>query len=327
MTEREDRLASIASTIRDYRAGEIAEPTPEHVDRWIRQFGDDVQMPMLRELDYVFKRTYQAKDKVISLLHTLVTRPPNRSIRSLGSFWRRAQILDIQKDGESQSVMRSLFGGALHYECGLNIDEIESDSQTLVYLDDALFTGTRIIQDLTEWMPMATEKSTVYVCVIASHPGGEYWCQSRISQIADGLGKDIDLQFWRFYSFENRKYDRNDSGVLWPTEGVYLDEGFSPRIPNTQAIHPFATEEGRQLLEREFLNAGIKIQNFAANPSQRLKPLGFSNFHPGFGSLFVTYRHCPNNCPLALWYGDPSYGANHPLGRWYPLFPRKTYNP
>jgi hypothetical protein len=33
MAERDDLLASIASTIRDYRAGEIAEPTPEHVDR------------------------------------------------------------------------------------------------------------------------------------------------------------------------------------------------------------------------------------------------------------------------------------------------------
>lgn len=26
----------------------------------------------------------------------------------------------------------------------------------------------------------------------------------------------------------------------------------------------------------------------------------------------VTFRNCPNNCPLAFWVGDP----------WYPLFPR-----
>ncbi|MYC31687.1 MAG: hypothetical protein F4X64_00725 [Chloroflexi bacterium] len=196
MAERENLLASIASTIKDYRAGEIAEPTPEHVDRWIKQFGDDVQVPMLRELDHVFKRTYCSKDKVVSLLRTLVHRPPNRSAQSVCSFWRRAQILNIQQNGESQSVIRSLFGGVLHFECGLDIDQAAPDSHTLIYLDDALFTGNRIIRDLTDWMPQAPAKTTVYVCVFASHPGGERWCQTRVAQIADQLGKEIDLQFW-----------------------------------------------------------------------------------------------------------------------------------
>ena len=326
MAEREYLLASIASTIKDYRAGEIAEPTPEHVDRWIRQFGEDVQVPMLREVDHVFKGTYQSKDKVSSLLRTLANRPPNRSISSPVSFWHRAQILDIQQDGESQSMIRNLFGGVLHYEHGLNIEHDEPDGQTFVYLDDALFTGTRLIQDLTKWMPTAPKRATVYVCVLASHLGGEYWCRSRVSQIADNLGKEIDLQFWRFYSFENRKYYRNQSSVLWPTTGVYNDEGFEPRQPDTGVIYTFATELGRQVLEREFLNAGFKIQGFANSPNPILKPLGFYRFNPGFGSLFLTYRNCPNNCPLALWYGDTSYGPNHPLGRWYPLLSRKTYH-
>jgi hypothetical protein len=34
----------------------------------------------------------------------------------------------------------------------------------------------------------------------------------------------------------------------------------------------------------------------------------------GFGSTLVTFRNCPNNCPLAFWAGYP----------WYPLFQRKT---
>ena len=25
----------------------------------------------------------------------------------------------------------------------------------------------------------------------------------------------------------------------------------------------------------------------------------------GFGSLHVTFRNCPNNCPLAFWAGKP----------------------
>ena len=45
------------------------------------------------------------------------------------------------------------------------------------------------------------------------------------------------------------------------------------------------------------------------------RPLGFSLLKTlGFGATVVTHRNCPNNCPLALWAGDP----------WYPLFRRKT---
>lgn len=43
MTERDDLLASIAGTIKDYRAGEIPERTPAHIARWIDQFSDDVR--------------------------------------------------------------------------------------------------------------------------------------------------------------------------------------------------------------------------------------------------------------------------------------------
>ncbi|MDE2788155.1 MAG: hypothetical protein OXL37_16060 [Chloroflexota bacterium] len=326
MTERQDLLASIANTIKDYRAGEIPEPTPEHVDRWIRQFDGDVQVPILREMDYALKRTYYSNARVLTLLRTLVNHPPNRSTQSPSSFWGRAHVMDIQLAGGSQSAIRNLFGGALHYECGLNIDQITSDGQTFVYLDDALFTGNRIIRDLTEWMPTSPEKSTVYICVIASHTGGEHWCQLRVAQIASEIGKDVDLQFWRFYRFENRKYHRNLADVLWPTAEVHTEEGFEPRTPVPNASRLFTSEQNRQLLEREFLYAGTQIQGFAESPSTALKPLGFSPFVPGFGSLFVTYRNCPNNCPLALWYGDRAFGPNHPLGRWYPLFPRKTYN-
>jgi hypothetical protein len=82
MAERDDLLASIAGTIKDYRAGEIAQPMPAHVDRWISQFSADVQVPMLRELDFVFKRTYYSRARVVQLWTTLVNHPPNRSTQS-----------------------------------------------------------------------------------------------------------------------------------------------------------------------------------------------------------------------------------------------------
>jgi hypothetical protein len=87
----------------------------------------------------------------------------------------------------------------------------------------------------------------------------------------------------------------------------------------------FSSEQGRQALEQGFLKAGMKIRSFSADPSAALKPLGFGPFGVGFGSLFLSYRNCPNNAPLALWWGDPSKPRTHPFSKWLPLVPRKTY--
>ena len=79
------------------------------------------------------------------------------------------------------------------------------------------------------------------------------------------------------------------------------------------------------MLERELLLAGMHIRSLSQNPSPALRPLGFGPFGLGFGSTIVTYRNCPNNTPLALWWGDPQAEPAHPFARWYPLVQRRTY--
>ena len=90
MVERKNLLASIANTIKDYRAGEIAEPTHEHVDRWIKQFSDDVQVPMLRELDHVFKQTYVSRSQAQRLFAKIAGSFPR-------DFWKAAHILVLRQ--------------------------------------------------------------------------------------------------------------------------------------------------------------------------------------------------------------------------------------
>jgi len=70
-TERNNLLVSIATTTADYREGELETPTPEHVDRWINQFDPSVQMPMLRELEHVLKKTYLSKKHMAAFLGKL----------------------------------------------------------------------------------------------------------------------------------------------------------------------------------------------------------------------------------------------------------------
>ena len=322
MTERGDLLASIASTIKDYRAGDIPEPTPDHVDRWIRQFDENVQFPMLRELDFVFKRTYVSKARVQELFSAFVD-------HFLCDFWRTAHILNIQQNGTSQSEIRKMVGDILQEKCGLDIDRHGVAGEDFVYLDDAVFTGNRVIQDLSDWINKSALKGIkIRIMTIAIHNYAEYQIDVANKDF-NGLKEQnqIEVKIWRIKNFENRRTYRDRSDVLWPVPGVYDSDGFSPRMPERHNSRIFSCESGRQLLEREFLNAGVRIRGFATTPDRQLKPLGFSPFEPGFGSLFVTYRNCPNNCPLALWYGDPSlYPESHPLGKWYPLFPRKGYS-
>mgnify|MGYP004722643933 FL=1 len=64
MAERDDLLASIATTTADYREGDLPAPTPDHVGRWISQFDAELRLPMLREMDYVLQRTYFSKREI-----------------------------------------------------------------------------------------------------------------------------------------------------------------------------------------------------------------------------------------------------------------------
>src|SRR5258708_7986351 len=56
MTERNDLLASVAATNVD-REGDLAAPTPDHIDRWVDQFDPGVRLPILREMDHVLKKS------------------------------------------------------------------------------------------------------------------------------------------------------------------------------------------------------------------------------------------------------------------------------
>ena len=320
MSERNDLLLSIAGTIKDYRVGEIAEPTPEHVDRWISQFSRDTQVPVLRELDHTFERTYISKAKMQRWLERVTAHFPCE-------FWKGTHLLNIQRNGSSQREMLGIFIPILRRQCGHDAGHAGPDEGEFVYLDDAIFTGNRIINDLSDWMDeQAPEKATLRIVVIVLHRLGRYWIEQNLERIKSG--KTIDVSF-KGYELENRQSYRNQSDVLWPTEETYSDDGFLPRQPGGSTSTFFSGEQGRQVLESEFLSAGNRIRGFATNPVPQLKPLGYtSRFFkgsPGFGSLFVTYRNCPNTCPLALWWGDPAAQPSHPFSKWYPLLPRKTY--
>ena len=326
MSTRSCLLESIAETIADYREGEIASPTPEHVDAWIKQFGGEVQEPMLAELNHVFERTYMPKVEVEKFLSGLAKHDKFAGTEPC-SFWEDVEFLRIQGGGSSQNEMLEMFDDILLDECGVETGDCGEDPKVYLYLDDAIFTGNRVKTDLETWIASsAPQEAEVRVVVLALHRGGQYYAEGKIKDAADSAGKSIEIGWWRCKEIEDRKYFINSSDVLRPTEipndalvQAYAEGlDYSPvlRTPGSVGENKFfSCEEGRHLLEQELLKAGARIRSRCPHLNAYQRPLGNVLLQTlGFGALLVTFRNCPNNCPLAFWAGNP----------WYPLFPRKT---
>jgi len=327
MTVRVQLLESIAATIADYRAGDLAAPTPEHVERWAKQFDKECQLTILREMDFVLTRTYFSRKKVKQFLGGVL-----KTDKLVGTdrcaFWESVGFLDIQGGGNSQREMLRIFDKLLQKSCDITIADCGTKStKEFIYLDDAIFTGNRVRRDIESWLQTDAPKvSKLHVISIAFHRGGRYYADKKIQTAAKAAGKKVEITWWRANELEDRLSSTNESDVLRPTtipdvtDVKNYVEGMTHkprlRVPGNVGINEFFSgEAGRNLLEQEFLKAGVRIRGMCPNLGDTQRPLGHISLESvGFGSLIVTFRNCPNNAPLALWVDDP----------WYPLFARTT---
>lgn len=329
--------ASIAQTVRDYRAGEIPTITDQTVVNWVGQFDPAVQLGLLSELDHVLRQIYLSRQKCQRFLRTLLRHQPLTGGATAG-FWKDTRFLDIQQNGGSQTDFLGLLDAELRALTGLDVASCGSSPKRFFYIDDVLFTGGRVGTDVGSWIANhAPQQCELHLAFMATHTLGEWQVGRRLAQIASACKKQVSIRFWQSIQLENRKSYAAASEVLWPS-AVPRTPAFQqlnsaqkyPLVPRTPAANfqsiIFSGEHGRQLLENEMLDAGLRIRSFSQNPSPALKPLGFGPFGMGFGSTIVTFRNCPNNAPLALWWGDPAADSSHPFSKWTPLFPRKTYN-
>jgi hypothetical protein len=326
---RQSLLAAIAQTIHDYRHGEIAAPDAAHVDRWVRQFDTAQQLPILTEMDGLLKRTYLNKATVEKFLQGLVGNP-----KLVGAnpkqFWLSANFLDIQDGGSSQTEMLQMFSQQLQVTLGITVPQCGSPTGPFIYLDDISFTGNRVRNDINTWLKSkAPSQSTLHVVVAASHCGGEWYAEKSIRETAAVQKKAVSLHWWRALELEDRKKYANTSDVFRPSSlptdaatvayvKALTDAGYPPALRDAGKMGTckvWPAEPGRHLLEQLFWSKGLHIRAMCPNLKETHRPLGYSALKTlGFGSTMVTFRNCPNNCPLVFWAGDP----------WYPLFPRKN---
>lgn len=329
---REMLLASLAHTIRDYRAGEIPAPTAAHVQRWVSQFPVATQLILLAEMNTMLSATYVARRQVHNFLARALAEP--QLVGSPGG--PPPHFLRVQRKGGSQAALLSL------------VDEVRGDDgpawqegdgrqgRTFIYLDDCLFTGSTCLRDLLPVISTLPRGATLHLVYLAVYRAALADTLAQLAAAAEA--RSIHIRLWCEREFDTPADPGAHYDGLWPSDATLaavaaelpgIWRGAPAGRPADTPRHDrlFSSPEARDVVERAFLRAGLDIIAASRHPDPAFRPLGFGGRSAlGFGAMFFTYRNCPNNCPLALWWGDPAATPGQTLSRWYPLFDRVTHD-
>ncbi|MDA0799269.1 MAG: hypothetical protein O2884_11455 [Chloroflexi bacterium] len=327
-------VQALADTIADYRSGddEVAPRSPELVEQWAAQFPAEVQSDVLSSLLYTFERTYVSQTDFEHFLGALASTDKLSPGVDPAEYWKHANLLDIQQGGASQKEILHLFDGVLKSIHGFGADDTGSEDGDFIYLDDCIATGSRVRSDLVQWVKEDAPKHSRIKIITPAHYRGTFWIDGHIARAAKDAGKTVRINkwFWPSLELENRKARKSQSDVLWPDSiptgdsvAAYVtqleDAGYPPELRTLGQVGSaglFRDDAAKVTLEREFLRRGCEIRATSPNLPAKMRPLGYHNLEClGFESMVVTYRNCPNNCPLVLWVDQPGIPA---------LLPRKT---
>lgn len=332
----EKTIIQLAGILKDYRSEERLNPTPQIIKKWISQFTLENQQIILEEMVHIFSKMYVSEEEVDRFLLGLVT---NEKLTNNNPklFWSNVSLLNIQKDGQSQDIMVEKFKKLLLQQLKIDVAINDYSKSHYIYLDDFLFSGMKLRTDLTTFMQNAPYNSKIDTIYIGYFTSGKYYVKD--VWLKNNNSKNIDIIIWRLIELENKNNCQNSSDILLPTNDIlnydivnqYLQKQERHTIrdinqrPNYHCVgnNIFSSEENRIIIEREFTLAGLKINSSIHDERKKLywKPLGITSLKGlGFGAIVLTYRNCPNNTPLALWWGD---WDNNVV--WTPLFQRKTY--
>jgi hypothetical protein len=337
--EREESILKIIEVSGGYRQGEIAEFNTQHVERWADQFHTAEQNVILQETAMMLERYYisrtAAKEHLQGMFRTM------RSENAGGCSTYDVNFLRTQGEGKSQHDILRIADEILQEDRGLSTTDC-GGSNVYFYIDDCLYTGNKTKYDIlkSEQLIEAPDGFTLVSYHFSIFNQG---FQYAVGAIESALTRrNSRLKPFRKFWYNNARFGNENLDIFFPdyvagnaqidafiNHSNYLcdEKGWSRKQmfrTSTASSNLFSTPQNKQIVEQAFLAAGARMFCAAANPAPSMRPMGFEVLATiGFGNPVITWRNIANNCPLALWYGDPAYGPNHPLGIWYPLFPRK----
>lgn len=165
---------------------------PAEIDKWVSQFPEEVQDDILSEMGHLLSGTYISREDMRSFLKGMAAHE-KRCDGDPKAFWKRANLPDIRKGGDSQrEMLKRMFGEIPQQEAGLGLNDCGSDRGLFVYLDDRIFSGNRIYRDLSAWVETkAPAECEVRVVVVALHTGGQYFVEKKIGELRTKTKKRI----------------------------------------------------------------------------------------------------------------------------------------
>ena len=327
-----DYEIGISSLIHDFREGELPITLDaNHVDRWIHQFDEKDRSIILAETFHVLNNSYYKKDRITAFCKRVL-----KCLSNIASLAEYAFIAN-QSVGESQKRLLGIIRQIARTEYNTDIhttDECDYTEGMLVYVDDGLYTGRRIRQDLYDVINK-THNKVIVVFLIAAYTNNLEYCKKKLSEIAEKSRVTI---VWKIETcFENIKCEKKHFDTVWPHDSVLNDAKIKEYAINIASgrnmsyiTHDdsyddclFSNKEAARIIENAFLTKGFEI--LANVQETQFRPLGFdTNVSFGFGSFFATDINISNTCPLVLWWGALKRTGNQALDCWYPLLPRRS---
>ena len=259
----------------------------------------------------------------------------------------------MQEKGKSQTDLVQMLQNLVKkkYNCDINVQpQVSVDNKYYIYIDDGLFTGSRLIKDLTRCIEQASERTKIDIWYLISGESGQSYGEEEVKSKAKE--KNINIKIHVMNEIHNNKTIKSVNGesvwdprqdCLWPNKNLNdvpiikdyktsLERALGKERPipyfyrtNRLEYFPgiFSSMKNRDIVERAFLKKGIEIVQ-KCRTEKGMYPLGY-NLYPsaGFGAFCATDLNVPNTCPLVLWWGN-IIEKGDVLDNWYPLLPRRT---
>lgn len=311
-------ITSIYQTLEDYRADEErpnVRMTTDRIRNWVNQFDDDVRIPILTELDNIFKKRYCSKSKVKELLDQIVqVLAKDFHFNSITEFLKNSDFLNLQPEGKSQRIMLSLLNELIEEKYGISLAECGTHSKKYsIYIDDILCTGLTLISDIKDWseqnfsenktnsQAVADNSTTLIFAYVFLH---EKNYRKKIAEMRHKISDDVSSKhkMYRLIQIQNTIYQPSKIDLIFP-----IEEGQTDRVKEYQAeitnrvdqranergwktgpdefYRPdnipskevfFTTSENRKIVENAFLQKGIEILDNANSRIPNMRALGYS---------------------------------------------------
>ena len=327
-----DYEIAIATLISNFRYSELGfHLDSAHVHRWISQFDETDRYIILQETLHVLSRSYYKKDRLESFY--------NRVLKYLNIWdtWNNVSFIDNQAKGQSQKQMMTELQRIAKeiYHIDLHITQsVDNTKGICIYIDDGLYTGCTIRDDLIKFLNTARDKE-IHIFLVVSYSNNKNFVENELQKIAIAGNNSIDFHVEK--KLNNIKNVLQNYDTVWPHKSL-LDIDRVRQYGNqiaagrrtTYICHDdsytsnlFSFPEHDNVMSRAFLLKGLNIVD-SINGGTSFRPLGYdTNVSFGFGSFFATDINISNTCPLVLWWGSIDEKDNPALGNWYPLLPRR----